>query len=1859
MKVSDSNTPSEKKATKKRGRTKKNSVDNTPDILLGANNTPSINDCFLSEYNYTGFLSKDNDTLVININKIYEDISADAQERAYKLGLSGSIIPFSFTDIVNSHGTASSDLPAKLNISSSVFVAKDDLDILVYGGIIINGKILKKPLTTNLHDETIILPTIFEGDLGKGKNLEAINQYITVYCPDFTWMNTQKESSRDFKIIFQVSLCDSYYLNSDYTQILQNIKVIININISPNNYHYEIWEDSIKPLYNNNSSYALIRTNPKLTGNIKLVVDNNYNLYLDTFKVSKNLSDNKYRKVHISTDGNYPRDVRQAFKSLPKGDLYKIPENLLNPHKLYTDLKDQYITTYEYGAETNSDFLYPENFRILAPLWIDNILPDFFCIFKIDSFYNKDSYNITDNFYTDTEKFKSILKECSLVKVFDLREHTPIGIYLNNYKNNYFVPKNVFLQFPKYNKLPNENEYEKPLGKNSWYGISLDTGVITYKNEICYNGNKIINSGTQEEFNAYMIGGYERNNMLIPTLLNLEFLFNDYNSEDFIMHRYFGLYLKANQLIEFACITKTENKGKIELTKYDNNYNVISDELYDNIIMKYPEKLFFAEAGNIVERIKTEKDKKLFQLKNTANKPGNNILSSNVTFRGTDDAREFITLNMKKPMEYGEHIRIITTDAKNKNTYVFEIIASNDSRLLYTEDNISPYILYNQKDSKLFDKSVYVRYKGDIQNSGEDHEHQYFGDDPFTVDPITGNIIWNEDIDDYPNDTSLYFDPDESHFNYTSYDPVNLQDPHSDLPINQNSGKQSLNYKFTRIEHYPKIFRLCFYSQDLANSNAPAQIYDQIKRINACIEKFNYKFYMGASTAKSFSIIVNQKNTVFQHITKDILDYKHDSELVLNIKNMEISETDIENLNAIYDNKKEIDTTFDYFNKLKYVSYTYPLSFDTEGYSQDTCRYAPLDFELLGWRKSAIINFMPISRYVYEISIPDTIYDYFDHMITAKALSDRFTNIYKFNIVKNAVVYVQDNLNTMNSSYLYSPTDELLYIQSPWNLDKWLIQSTVPLRTINGHINLYIPRKSSLSIMGILPIKDFDYSYTDSDKIDITSHTIYVTQQQKLYINNFYLSNSLKTNQLYFLEKGSFTDFKIPEHSYFIIYDAEDQIGYNIVYKGKKEYIAFNYITVEHDTKILVGNIDENKSLSLKEIIPGLNIYNYYKDKNPVNDLNWPIVSPVIFKWESINNQFLNIKNITNYSRPNIIYNRLFNSLNTITKLKNTNNYSSWQNIILKHLIDNPLYTFLNNSSERLIYAGKIIYNDYINILTFIYNQFVFKISLSNTIYNKNIKLYKYDNYNLYIILDYVDDDTPSEIYISEDENIFLLIIHNYNPMLYTMEQRKYHPKTPNLYSDDNFENWVSWNWKTGTYIIDKGSVFGGFDKITGTYTGYIPESNKVAIQDFAQISFNIMGDNSLQNTTALYRDFDADDYNEEEKRFKMKNSFFSNYIDDEYTYGLIDLKYGENAYNKSLFINYDLYKHETTTSLDQEFIDAITQESMILYIIKNKTYIKYTQSIINRILNIDISYIDQDIPLKYNNNYFVPKFIDIFEFYDNENIEIIENTKRSYLHGNTNIKKVNCLNDIYIHKVYSSKYNKSILPINYQSATGHSILSSSWDRNYYNIINQNSLKSINGFIPGIETKNFFGSSGIVLNDPIIRIETWPSNSVSTDLTVSKFSESNKSLPNPVLAEDNNVKFDKPKTTKSLNITLNISEGLYLYLKNSGVSLYTNWTDFTGIDKENSYNNYIKNTLIKYFNIDDKNNIKIYSYISPNPIDINDVISYERPQNFSKYTVEKNIDITYKNIDNTIFGTVSVPYTQNKKYYITVNIKSI
>jgi len=232
----------------------------------------------------------------------------------------------------------------------------------------------------------------------------------------------------------------------------------------------------------NMESFMLLRTNPKLTGNVKLVVTEDYNLYLDSFKVSVNsiLNKQEYRHQPVSDSGNYPHDVYHVFKYLPATEMYSIYPDSYDPHISYHKMEDQIRNIYEYGAEYNNDNLYSENMRILAPLYIGKHLPTFFAIWRSDRLITH------DNTITNTEVLKTLLNEAKCIKIFDLRRSTSIGKYLNNYHDDitkYFAGSCI-LQFIEQDNDKTSLDHRQ--GQNTWKGVAYDRGILTDRNETTY-----------------------------------------------------------------------------------------------------------------------------------------------------------------------------------------------------------------------------------------------------------------------------------------------------------------------------------------------------------------------------------------------------------------------------------------------------------------------------------------------------------------------------------------------------------------------------------------------------------------------------------------------------------------------------------------------------------------------------------------------------------------------------------------------------------------------------------------------------------------------------------------------------------------------------------------------------------------------------------------------------------------------------------------------------------------------------------------------------------------------------------------------------------------------------------------------------------------------------------------------------------------------------------------------------------------------------------------------------------------------------------------------------------------------------
>ena len=61
------------------------------------------------------------------------------------------------------------------------------------------------------------------------------------------------------------------------------------------------------------SSFGLLRTNPKLTTNIKIIADSKNRIYLETIDANPLISKSIYKGFEVSGNGSYSFDLRRFF----------------------------------------------------------------------------------------------------------------------------------------------------------------------------------------------------------------------------------------------------------------------------------------------------------------------------------------------------------------------------------------------------------------------------------------------------------------------------------------------------------------------------------------------------------------------------------------------------------------------------------------------------------------------------------------------------------------------------------------------------------------------------------------------------------------------------------------------------------------------------------------------------------------------------------------------------------------------------------------------------------------------------------------------------------------------------------------------------------------------------------------------------------------------------------------------------------------------------------------------------------------------------------------------------------------------------------------------------------------------------------------------------------------------------------------------------------------------------------------------------------------------------------------------------------------------------------------------------------
>ncbi len=284
------------------------------------------------------------------------------------------------------------------------------------------------------------------------------------------------------------------------------------------------------------ASYSLVRTNPKLTANVKVVSDGT-DIYLESFSANTRLSSQKFKAFKVDGTSTYDQDVFRFF------DFGKYP--IESAYEIFQEYEDtavlskygnQYEMFYCAGTRSVASESYPQSLGTLAPLWLNEQIPNYFVIFRLDNpaavnnFRSATENNNTASAQTSVDFNKNVLENCTAIKTFDLTEGTALGSYIRNYRNQENFPE-----------VPLNMTWRKdePI---LWNGISYKSGGFTSSGNFAYK-DMVVKDSTIMQDEYLFTQGFQNNGIILANLLNMEFLFDDPTADDYSINRYFGMYV--------------------------------------------------------------------------------------------------------------------------------------------------------------------------------------------------------------------------------------------------------------------------------------------------------------------------------------------------------------------------------------------------------------------------------------------------------------------------------------------------------------------------------------------------------------------------------------------------------------------------------------------------------------------------------------------------------------------------------------------------------------------------------------------------------------------------------------------------------------------------------------------------------------------------------------------------------------------------------------------------------------------------------------------------------------------------------------------------------------------------------------------------------------------------------------------------------------------------------------------------------------------------------------------------------------------------------------------------------------------
>ena len=265
--------------------------------------------------------------------------------------------------------------------------------------------------------------------------LSELNAF-TIYAPDYEDNNDVISIAFSLKQDIEIPFSTSLTINCRLTNQPSSKKISTTIYYQSTYNPYSTNEDiyNVNPNYNipvsSDGTKQLLRTNPKLTGNIKITIDSNQNVWLNSIDANLELSSNRFKKFKVSSNSTYAYDIRKLLDEgkVDSKTLYTLNEK--DSTSVKSNNFEQYNTLYWSGCEYLKSLLYDENYSIFAPLWIDKNIPDFFVVFA-------SPHVVSDSQKSDIENFKNIfIKDSKIIKVFSLKPGTILGDYIRSIVNS-------------------------------------------------------------------------------------------------------------------------------------------------------------------------------------------------------------------------------------------------------------------------------------------------------------------------------------------------------------------------------------------------------------------------------------------------------------------------------------------------------------------------------------------------------------------------------------------------------------------------------------------------------------------------------------------------------------------------------------------------------------------------------------------------------------------------------------------------------------------------------------------------------------------------------------------------------------------------------------------------------------------------------------------------------------------------------------------------------------------------------------------------------------------------------------------------------------------------------------------------------------------------------------------------------------------------------------------------------------------------------------------------------------------------------------------------------------------------------